>query len=72
MILLLQADNSKTTGCYDILCPGFVQQSQEFALGRTFPGSYYHGSQIHIKVLVSKVGKSIFVINIVFRLCFGI
>ncbi|KAL6323183.1 hypothetical protein AAG906_027463 [Vitis piasezkii] len=26
------ADNSKTTGCYDILCPGFVQQSHEFAL----------------------------------------
>ncbi|XP_034709747.1 uncharacterized protein LOC117932579 [Vitis riparia] len=52
------ADNSKTTGCYDILCPGFVQQSQEFALGRTFPGSNYNGSQIHIKVLVSKDSKS--------------
>ncbi|KAL6323160.1 hypothetical protein AAG906_027438 [Vitis piasezkii] len=52
------ADNSKTTGCYDILCPGFVQQSHEFALGRTFPGSNYLGSQIHIKVLVSKDSKS--------------
>ncbi|RVX09982.1 hypothetical protein CK203_012828 [Vitis vinifera] len=52
------ADNSKTTGCYDILCPGFVQQSHEFALGRTFPGSNYHGSQIDIKVLVSKDSKS--------------
>ncbi|RVW47010.1 hypothetical protein CK203_102571 [Vitis vinifera] len=52
------ADNSKTTGCYDILCPGFVQQSHEFALGRTFPGSNYNGSQIDIKVLVSKDSKS--------------
>ncbi|KAJ9681474.1 hypothetical protein PVL29_020373 [Vitis rotundifolia] len=52
------ADNGKTTGCYDILCPGFVQQSPDFALGRTFPGSNYRGSQIGINVLVSKDSKS--------------
>ncbi|XP_057958584.1 protein neprosin-like [Malania oleifera] len=29
------ADGSKTTGCFDLTCPGFVQTSNEIALGST-------------------------------------
>jgi len=32
-IFFLQVDGSNTTGCFDLLCPGFVQTTNEIALG---------------------------------------
>jgi hypothetical protein len=29
----LQADGSHSTGCFDLTCPGFIQTSNEIALG---------------------------------------
>ncbi|WVY92291.1 hypothetical protein V8G54_037805 [Vigna mungo] len=31
--LVLQADGSKESGCFDLTCPGFIQTSNEIALG---------------------------------------
>ncbi|KAI3893157.1 hypothetical protein MKX03_020182, partial [Papaver bracteatum] len=43
-------DNSKTTGCYDLKCTGFVQTSSTISLGAAFnprSGSVFQGTQYH-------------------------
>ncbi|XP_047334964.1 uncharacterized protein LOC124938545 [Impatiens glandulifera] len=49
------SDAYESTGCYNLLCSGFVQINNEIALGATiFPISSYHGSQYDIDILVWK------------------
>jgi len=52
----LQADGYNQTGCYDLLCPGFVQTNNKFAIGSAiFPTSTYNGGQYEITLFISKV-----------------
>ncbi|KAM0944723.1 putative neprosin [Dioscorea sansibarensis] len=49
-------DSGKTLGCFDLLCPGFVQLSSEIALGAPIePMSTTRGPQYQIPVEVIKV-----------------
>lgn len=49
------SDAYESTGCYNLLCSGFIQINNEIALGATiFPISSYHGSQYDIDILVWK------------------
>ncbi|XP_074579065.1 uncharacterized protein LOC141835571 [Curcuma longa] len=49
------ADGYGKTGCYNLLCPGFVQVSKSFALGIIAqPVSSYNGSQFVIETTVYK------------------
>ncbi|KAJ4708150.1 Protein of Unknown Function (DUF239) [Melia azedarach] len=49
------ADGSKTTGCFDLTCPGFVQTSKEIALGAAiYPISVPSGLPYQITIYVFK------------------
>ncbi|CAI9103286.1 OLC1v1001742C1 [Oldenlandia corymbosa var. corymbosa] len=51
-------DNFQSTGCYNLLCQGFVQTSNKFALGAPFPElSEIDGSQSEFTVIIFK-GKN--------------
>lgn len=51
-----QSDAYQATGCYNLLCSGFIQINSEIAMGATiFPVSGYHGSQYDINILIWKV-----------------
>ncbi|RVW47011.1 hypothetical protein CK203_102570 [Vitis vinifera] len=52
------ADNGATTGCYDLLCPGFILTNPDFPLGLTLPSSTYRGAQYDLKMRVSKDPKT--------------
>ncbi|XP_077252630.1 protein neprosin-like [Tasmannia lanceolata] len=42
-------DDYRTTGCIDVLCPGFVQVSRDLPLGtRLTPTSVYNGTQYYV------------------------
>ncbi|KAM0933567.1 putative neprosin [Dioscorea sansibarensis] len=46
-------DSGKSTGCFDLLCPGFVQVNKDILLGGTiYPTSAFHGQQYHISLEV--------------------
>ncbi|KAK0570591.1 hypothetical protein LWI29_003588 [Acer saccharum] len=48
-------DASKTTGCFDLTCPGFVQTSTEIALGAAiYPISVTNGLQYQIIIYIYK------------------
>ncbi|KAJ7563166.1 hypothetical protein O6H91_03G098800 [Diphasiastrum complanatum] len=48
-------DGYQTTGCYNLLCSGFVQVSSDIALGGSlFPDSVYDGTQYEIQLLIWK------------------
>ncbi|XP_059636896.1 protein neprosin-like [Cornus florida] len=52
-------DNYKSTGCYDLDCPGFVQTSRNFAIGSAIPGtSIYGGMPFDITITVYKDKKT--------------
>ncbi|CAA6667305.1 unnamed protein product [Spirodela intermedia] len=52
------SDAYQATGCYNLLCSGFVQINTEIALGGSiFPISAYHGSQYDISILIWKDPK---------------
>ncbi|XP_078441854.1 protein neprosin-like [Wolffia australiana] len=52
------SDAYQETGCYNLLCSGFVQVNTDIALGASiFPISAYGGSQYDISVLVWKDPK---------------
>lgn len=54
----LQADASITTGCFDLTCPGFVQTSDEIALGAAiYPISVPDGLPYQITIYIFKVRK---------------
>ncbi|EOA32496.1 hypothetical protein CARUB_v10015776mg, partial [Capsella rubella] len=47
------ADGDNKTGCYNTLCPGFVQVSSKFALGTLAkPVSTYNGEQYILRVII--------------------
>ncbi|XP_024930926.3 protein neprosin [Ziziphus jujuba] len=49
------ADASKTTGCFDLTCPGFVQTSDEIALGAAiYPISVPNGLPYQITIYIFK------------------
>lgn len=51
-----QTDAYKATGCYNMLCSGFVQTSRRVAIGVAIsPISSYDGGQFDISVLIWKV-----------------
>ncbi|XP_021753797.1 uncharacterized protein LOC110719204 [Chenopodium quinoa] len=48
-------DTGKTTGCYNALCPGFVQVSQSISLGQVIdPISTYSGQQYFIPTTIQQ------------------
>ncbi|WOK91817.1 hypothetical protein Cni_G00508 [Canna indica] len=52
------SDSYQATGCYNLLCSGFIQVNSEIAMGATiFPISRYGGSQYDISILVWKDPK---------------
>ncbi|KAI3937218.1 hypothetical protein MKW92_036869 [Papaver armeniacum] len=46
------ADNSDTTGCFDLFCPGFVQTNNEIVLGGKLDVSSFDGQQYHISLFM--------------------
>ncbi|XP_058068901.1 protein neprosin-like isoform X2 [Magnolia sinica] len=49
------ADGYQKTGCYNILCPGFVLVSRDVAVGAIIqPTSTYNGAQMEVPLLVFK------------------
>ncbi|KAJ7956225.1 Protein of Unknown Function (DUF239) [Quillaja saponaria] len=51
----LQADNYQKTGCYNMMCPGFVQVHPTKRLGQSFKGiSIIGGEQWVIDILISQ------------------
>jgi len=51
-----QSDAYQATGCYNLLCSGFIQINSDIALGATIsPLSKYSSSQYDITILVWKV-----------------
>ncbi|XVF14730.1 hypothetical protein REPUB_Repub09cG0087000 [Reevesia pubescens] len=52
------SDAYQATGCYNLLCSGFIQINNEIAMGASiYPVSGYHGSQYDISILVWKDPK---------------
>ena len=52
----LQSDAYQNTGCYNLMCPGFVQVDPRLALGASFtPYSEYAGVQKSVNFFVYKV-----------------
>ncbi|XP_027106705.2 protein neprosin [Coffea arabica] len=49
------SDGYRSTGCYNLFCSGFVQTSNEIALGASLsPTSVYNGSQYNISIFIWK------------------
>ena len=54
--VLLQSDAYQATGCYNLLCSGFVQTNNRIAIGAAIsPVSSYKGGQFDISLLIWKV-----------------
>lgn len=52
----LQSDAYQATGCYNLLCSGFVQTNNKIAIGAAIsPTSSYSGGQFDISLLIWKV-----------------
>uniref|UniRef100_A0A0C9RRT3 TSA: Wollemia nobilis Ref_Wollemi_Transcript_18594_2027 transcribed RNA sequence n=1 Tax=Wollemia nobilis TaxID=56998 RepID=A0A0C9RRT3_9CONI len=52
------SDSYQATGCYNLLCSGFIQISSDIAMGATIsPVSNYGGSQYDISILIWKDPK---------------
>ena len=52
----LQTDAYQTTGCYNLLCSGFIQTNSRIAMGAAIsPTSAYNAGQFDISLLVWKV-----------------
>lgn len=52
----LQTDAYQATGCYNLLCSGFVQTNSKIAIGAAIsPTSSYSGGQFDISLLIWKV-----------------
>ncbi|KAJ8627430.1 hypothetical protein MRB53_020737 [Persea americana] len=51
-----QTDAYQATGCYSLMCSGFVQTNNKIAIGAAIsPTSSYNGGQFDISLLVWKV-----------------
>lgn len=56
----LQSDAYQATGCYNLLCSGFIQINSDIAMGASIsPVSAYRNSQYDISILVWKVKAKI-------------
>ncbi|XP_043693322.1 uncharacterized protein LOC122643808 [Telopea speciosissima] len=54
------SDSYQSTGCYNLVCSGFVQTNNQIALGGSLsPVSAYSGSQYDITILVWKVKTNV-------------
>jgi len=54
--LVVQTDAYQTTGCYNLLCSGFIQTNSRIAMGAAIsPTSAYNAGQFDISLLVWKV-----------------
>lgn len=52
----VQTDAYQATGCYNLLCSGFIQTNNRIAIGAAIqPTSTYDGGQFDISILVWKV-----------------
>lgn len=56
-ILCMQGDNFKKTGCFDAICPGFVQVHPRITLGQTIEPSFTGGldGKDYIAIKVTQV-----------------
>lgn len=55
-LLYLQSDAYQATGCYNLLCSGFIQVSSAIAMGASIsPVSALRNSQYDISILIWKV-----------------
>lgn len=53
---VLQSDAYQATGCYNLLCSGFIQINSEIAMGASIsPVSGFRNSQYDISILIWKV-----------------
>ena len=54
-----QSDSYQATGCYNLLCSGFIQISDQIALGATIsPVSAFDDRQFDIDILIWKVNDN--------------
>ena len=54
--MVVQTDAYQTTGCYNLLCSGFIQTNSRIAMGAAIsPTSAYNAGQFDISLLVWKV-----------------
>lgn len=54
--IILQSDAYQATGCYNLLCSGFVQTNNRIAIGAAIsPTSSYNGGQFDISLVIWKV-----------------
>lgn len=52
----MQSDSYQATGCYNLLCAGFIQTNSKIAIGAAIsPVSSYAGNQYDISILIWKV-----------------
>lgn len=52
----MQSDAYQATGCYNLLCSGFVQTNNKIAIGAAIsPTSAFNGGQFDISLLIWKV-----------------
>lgn len=55
-LLAMQSDSYRATGCYNLLCVGFIQTNSRIAIGAAIsPVSSYDGNQYDITILIWKV-----------------
>lgn len=56
----MQSDAYQATGCYNLLCSGFIQINSEIAMGASIsPVSAFRNSQYDISILVWKVKANV-------------
>lgn len=54
--VFFQTDAYQATGCYNLLCSGFVQTNNKIAIGAAIsPRSYYNGRQFDVGLMIWKV-----------------
>ncbi|GAB4829687.1 hypothetical protein Ancab_019341 [Ancistrocladus abbreviatus] len=47
-------DDYNTTGCYDLACPGFVQNNKQMAIGAPLNVSTYNGQQVEMDLVIDR------------------
>lgn len=64
LCFILQTDAYQATGCYNLLCSGFVQTNNRIAIGAAIsPRSSYRGRQFDIGLMVWKVNFILYLEN---------
>lgn len=68
----VQSDAYQATGCYNLLCSGFIQTNSRIAIGAAIsPLSEFEGSQFDVTIVIWKVTfYNIFTNNISKRIIF--